>query len=90
MEIQHEQVVCNDDPRNIFYLSQACLESRERFNQLDCKRRVDEEWLMTPAFIWCVLNIFIGTAGNLLTLIAIPYAKNHKRYYYTASDPTTY
>ena len=30
--------------------------------------------------IWCIFNAIIGFTGNLLTLLAIPFAANRKRY----------
>ena len=29
---------------------------------------------------WCIFNAIIGFTGNLLTLLAIPFAANRKRY----------
>ena len=30
--------------------------------------------------LWCIINAVIGFAGNLLTLLAIPYTANRKKY----------
>ena len=30
--------------------------------------------------LWCIINAVIGFAGNLLTILAIPYAANRKKY----------
>ena len=30
--------------------------------------------------IWCALHAMVGCCGNILTLVAIPYAIRHKRY----------
>jgi len=29
--------------------------------------------------VWCAMNAIMGTCGNLLTLVAIPYAIKHRR-----------
>ena len=33
------------------------------------------------AAIWSIILIFVGVTGNLLTLLAIPYAKWKNKYY---------
>ena len=33
------------------------------------------------ATIWSIILIFVGVTGNLLTLLAIPYAKWKNKYY---------
>ncbi len=33
----------------------------------------------TIAGIWCILNSIVGFSGNLLTMLAIPYAAKHKK-----------
>ena len=33
------------------------------------------------ATIWSIIPIFVGVTGNLLTLLAIPYAKWKNKYY---------
>ena len=71
--------VCDGSPQNMYNLSQLCIESKESFDAHDCKRKVDYEFLLTPAIIWLSFNIIIGIGGNALTLVAIPYAKRHKR-----------
>ena len=36
--------------------------------------------LRRMAGIWCILNGIVGFSGNLITLLAIPYASRHKRF----------
>jgi hypothetical protein len=38
-----------------------------------------DPWLVKVAGIWCIVNSIIGFSGNLLTLLAIPFASRHKR-----------
>jgi hypothetical protein len=39
--------------------------------------------------VFLVLNMFIGLAGNLLTLLAIPYAKYRKRFGFSGNKSDT-
>ncbi len=44
-----------------------------------CAPAIDSS-LRRIAGIWCIVNAIIGFSGNLLTLLAIPYASRHKRF----------
>ncbi len=32
-----------------------------------------------PSGVWCIVNAIVGFAGNLLTLVAIPYASSKQK-----------
>ena len=45
-----------------------------------------DDGLRIFAGVWCFINSFAGTAGNLLTLVAIPYAMKRKMFGFGRSD----
>ena len=55
--------------------SWSCLNITDTF---DCYPY--NELIGVIAGIWCILNTVVGCLGNLLTIIAIPYAANRKLY----------
>ena len=58
-------------------MSQKCLEAWS--NGIDMENCFPSSTLGTIASIWCLVNGVIGFAGNLLTLLAIPYAAKKKQ-----------
>ena len=47
-------------------------------NDFEKIKMSDKDLLAT---IWSIILIFVGVTGNLLTLLAIPYAKWKNKYY---------
>lgn len=45
----------------------------------ECFPRVIPPMMSNFVGVWCALNAVMGSCGNLLTLLAIPYAIKHKR-----------
>ena len=70
-----------DEPIAIYNLSRLCLDhslTDQEKVRLDC---FPEQFTLATSNIvgtWCVMNCVIGLSGNLLTLLAIPYAAKHK------------
>jgi hypothetical protein len=61
----------------VYNLSTYCLS--EVGESLDrCKPEINFT-LKHFAGIWCIINGILGFSGNLLTLLAIPYAAWHKK-----------
>ena len=70
------------DPSNysaILELSKLCVENARKKEMYDCFSKEISDTLSNFAGIWCVINAFLGFTGNLLTLLAIPYACWKKR-----------
>jgi len=68
-------MVClNED---VYNMSSFCL--RDGFNSSLCRPDIQPSGLRQAAGFWCILNAIVGFSGNLLTLLAIPYASKHKR-----------
>ena len=70
------------DPSNhsaIIELSKLCVENARNNEIYDCFSKEISDTLSSFAGIWCVINAFLGFTGNLLTLLAIPYACWKKR-----------
>ena len=69
-----------DKYESIVNLSAACV-SESDISSFECIHNQDEARLIIRKLlgIWAVLITVFGTAGNILTLLAIPYAANHKR-----------
>ena len=59
-------------------MSQKCLDAWS--NGIDLDHCYPVSTLGTIASIWCMINGTIGFVGNLLTLLAIPYAARKKQY----------
>ncbi len=62
-----------------FNLRQICVESSRPPDV--CFPRVISNAGSNFVGIWCAFHAAIGFAGNILTLVAIPYAIRHKRYW---------
>ena len=53
----------------------------------DCYPSVkDRASLVTVAVVFHALNIVLGIGGNLLTLLAIPYARHRRRFGFQGSN----
>ena len=66
---------CNID--TTFNLSSICLNQSYDFPP-QCYPSEDQHLKIIEG-VWCVINAIIGFTGNLLTIIAIPYAAKHKQ-----------
>ena len=64
---------------NTLYMSEICLNTNIN-NISDCfpKDYIDNH-LATIAGIVCIINAIIGTLGNLLTLVALPFAAQNEK-----------
>ena len=58
-------------------MSDICLKNYT-FHEKECFPKEIKPW-STYAGIWCILNSLFGTTGNLLTILAIPYAARRKK-----------
>ena len=68
-------------PINVYNLSQLCLDHSLNNlikENLDCFPNQFTIATSTIVGTWCVLICIIGFPGNLLTLLAIPYAAKNK------------
>ena len=67
---------------NTLYMSKICLNTTIK-NRTDCfpEDYIDNGGigLATIAGILCIINAIIGTLGNLLTLVALPFAAQKKK-----------
>ena len=74
---------CSEDqPISVYNLSHICLDlslNDSIKNELDCFPEQFTFATSTVVGTWCILNCVIGFFGNLLTLLAIPYAAKNKR-----------
>ena len=80
MENNSQHLTC--DPTNdsaILKLSRHCVNSDVQDGKFDCFPQEISIHFSNFAGSWCIINAFIGLAGNLLTLLAIPYAYKRKR-----------
>ena len=80
-----------DQYDNIVKLSATCVRA-VNISDLECIKNNDDIKSLIRRILgaWAVLITICGTAGNLLTLVAIPHAASHKRYgfhrnYYTTT-----
>ena len=68
---------------NTLFMSKICLNSSIN-KQSDCfpNNYTDKDGIdfATMAGILCILNAIIGTLGNLLTILALPFAARRKKY----------
>ena len=71
---------CNS-VEDIYWLSRICLNGSHS-NQSECVKFYDSNVsiIRKGIGIWFLLVAILGTFGNLMTLIAIPYAARHKRH----------
>lgn len=77
----NETISC--DPSNhsaILILSELCInDNRENQTSYECFSKDISTTLSNFAGVWCIINATLGFTGNLLTLLAIPYACWKKR-----------
>ena len=78
MELENN-TFCNSY-ENIVSLSETCVNSFD-VKSFECIQNNDETKSVIRTFmgIWSTIIAVCGTAGNLLTLLAIPHAAKHKR-----------
>ena len=69
-------MLCEQNTTN--YMSQLCLDAWT--NGIDMENCFPSSELGTITSIWSVVNGLIGFIGNLLTLLAVPFAARKKRY----------
>ena len=78
-----DTIYCHScDPSNhsaILELSKLCIENAQNNDLYDCFPEKITTTLSNFAGIWCIINAVLGFTGNLLTLLAIPYACWKKR-----------
>ena len=71
------------DPSNnsaILILSKLCInDNRDNEISDECFSKNISTTLSNFAGVWCIINAILGFTGNLLTLLAIPYACWKKR-----------
>lgn len=94
-EIRMESITKTWCPENAIKLVQNmstfCVEQTDQLSH--CEPEMDIIWckIWTDCYpfehtdsiiagVWCMINSISGTTINLLTLLAIPYAKRHGRY----------
>ena len=63
------ELTCQGDFLNI---SDICLKHPDKFPENCFPKELNE--LSIAVGIWCTINAIIGFLGNLLTILAIPYA----------------
>ena len=65
-------------PENLLKISELCVNYQAR-DGVECfNPNVSTQFTMFVA-VWCILNAIVGMCGNLLTLLAIPWAVHHKK-----------
>ena len=71
-------LICDNSNSSILRKwSDFCLDS---FNGFPDQCFLSDHKLTFWLGLWCIINAVIGFAGNLLTILAIPYAANRKKY----------
>ena len=64
---------------NVSFLSKACVDGTDD-GTLDCLPHEEIEVICRIVLgVWGIITIIIGVFGNVLTLVAIPYAAYKKR-----------
>ena len=63
---------------NSYLMSDLCLHNYSSHAE-ECFHNEIQYWSLY-AGIWCIFNSFAGFTGNLLTILAIPYAAKQKKY----------
>ena len=73
---------CNGSDANIYLLSRKCLESVSVYETFDCKRwiAVHSNSMDLATHVIMTIGTFGGIVGNLITLIALPYARKQNRF----------
>ena len=75
-------LVCDSDHlKDVYELNYLCWDAYSTNKSLPCFPQSYDEYFGVKLFavFWVVLNLVLGTGGNLLTLCAIPYAVRKKR-----------
>ena len=68
----------NCTPENVVAISEFC-ERSEIQSDVECFSKDVPVQFSTFVAVWCILNAICGTCGNLMTLLAIPWATKSKR-----------
>ena len=63
----------------IHHMSKKCLDAWTWNNGTDVEECFPNSTLVNLAGIWCSVNGFIGLVGNILTILAIPYAARRNK-----------
>ena len=74
--LHQEEEKCSYD--NLMNISKRCVDA-EMPDDVECYSKIVPMELSTFVIFWCSLNSVVGAVGNLLTLVAIPYATYRKR-----------
>ena len=79
-EMELENITYCNSYENIVKLSESCSNSID-VTSLECIQNNDDTKtiIRTLMGVWSTVIAVCGTAGNLLTLLAIPHAAKHKR-----------
>ena len=74
-------ITCDKDNQNdIYTLSKFCVNGSD-WSNLECIHDIDEQSLSRNALgIWAIVVSLAGIIGNVLTLLAVPFAANRKRW----------
>ena len=75
------QLSCDENhPRDVYVLSKLCVNGSYE-DHLDCVSHLDQQRPYRATLgVWGIVVTIVGVLGNLLTLLAVPYAANQKKY----------
>ena len=62
-----------------YNLSTYCTDASKTDAEAEICFPEDIRSFSTLAAIWCLVNAFVGFSGNLLTILAIPFAAKRKK-----------
>lgn len=71
-------LVCNG-VENMYKLSDFCLDNPEYFFTNICRPSNENVVLVKLGHAYNVINLFFGITGNLLTVLALPYAVRKRK-----------
>ena len=87
--MQSIEIVCNEtvppycrshDFKAIHLLSKLCVNGSNSNGCYDCFDKSFETCPYRKSLgVWAIIMMFVGVLGNLLTLLAIPYAAKNRR-----------
>ena len=66
------------DKENIFNLSKLCVDGSDN-GSLPCLLKENMQPYHTAMGVWAIFVVVFAVLGNLLTLLAVPYAARKKR-----------
>ena len=81
INLSSTQITCDKSNQNdVYILSKYCVNGSDWIN-LDCIHDIDEQSLSRNALgIWAIVVSLAGIMGNVLTLLAVPFAAKRKRW----------